>query len=140
MTDNALSQIAPGQRLPEFVRQSGLATWNRYAAVNYEFVDIHMDDEAGRAAGFESAFGMGNLLWSYLHCLLRQWMNGRGRILRLSCQFRQPATKSVTAVASATVTAVRTAEGGREVDLDVWIKDQDGNRLAPGTATVLLYD
>ena len=75
-------EIAVGDELPTFQRTTGFHHWNRYAAVNDEFVPIHMDDEAGRAAGYESAFGMGNLQWAYLHDLLRQWMGDSGRILQ----------------------------------------------------------
>jgi len=42
-----------------------------------------MDDEAGRAAGHPTAIGMGNLQWAYLHNLLRGWLGGRGRIVRV---------------------------------------------------------
>ncbi|MDQ7908554.1 hypothetical protein RB614_28890 [Phytohabitans sp. ZYX-F-186] len=126
--------VEVGQEIPTFRRTTGLHNWNRYAAVNDEFVDIHMDDDAGRAAGYPTAFGMGNLQWSYLHDLLRQWIGEDGRILRLSCQFRAANTKGMTVTARGRVTAVR----GREVDLDVWTEADDGGPLAPGKATVVL--
>ncbi|WP_328912193.1 MULTISPECIES: MaoC/PaaZ C-terminal domain-containing protein [unclassified Streptomyces] len=129
--------ITVGQAIPVFTRTTGFANWNRYAAVNDEFVPIHMDDEAGRAAGYATAFGMGNLQWAYLHNVLREWLPG-ARIVRLACQFRSPNTKGMVVTAKGTVTAVRDADGGREVDVEVWTEDQDGNRLAPGTATLLL--
>ena len=128
--------IAVGDQLPSFTRETGFANWNRYAAVNDEFVPIHMDDDAGRAAGYESAFGMGNLQWAYLHNVLRGWAGDNGRIVRLSCQFRAANTKGMTVTAHGTVTAVRETDSGREVDVDVWTEDQDGNKLAPGKATV----
>ncbi|MBY4039219.1 hypothetical protein HQO38_18515 [Rhodococcus fascians] len=128
--------VAVGDTLPPFTRTTGLDNWNRYAAVNNEFVGIHMDDDAGRAAGFDSAFGMGNLLWSYLHCLLRDWVGEHGRIDRLQCQFRSPNTKGMTITAHGTVTAVDRTPQGTRVDLDVWIEDQNGTKLTPGTATV----
>ena len=49
---------------------STLEGWNRYAAVNDEFVDIHMSDEAARSAGLPGAIGMGNLRIGYLDPLL----------------------------------------------------------------------
>ena len=127
---------ASGDELPTFQRATGFHNWNRYAAVNDEFVPIHMDDEAGRAAGYPSAFGMGNLQWAYLHDLLRQWIGDDGRILRLDCQFRGANVKGQTVTAHGTVTAVRDEGIERIVDLDVWTEEQNGARLAPGTATV----
>src|SRR5881398_3196658 len=37
--------VTIGTELPVFVRTTGFHNWNRYAAVNDEFVPIHMDDE-----------------------------------------------------------------------------------------------
>ncbi len=48
-----------GQEIPVFVHETDFMNWNRYAAVNDEFVYIHMDDEAGKAAGQGAAFGIG---------------------------------------------------------------------------------
>lgn len=134
-----LGDIAPGYEPPTWQREPGLPHWNRYAAVNHEFIPIHMDDEAGRAAGYPSAFGMGALQWSYLHNMLESWLGEHGRITALTCQFRAPNTKGQTVTAGGRVTAVRpTDDGELAVDLDVWTVDQDGVPLAPGTATVVI--
>jgi acyl dehydratase len=136
--------VAVGTEMPEYVRTTDLANWNRYAAVNDEFVPIHMDDEAGRAAGFPSAFGMGNLLWSYVHNMLREWIDasfdGAGRILRVECSFRSPNLRGQTVAARGTVTGVREEGGTTLVDLDVAVVDHDApdTVLAPGTATIAL--
>ena len=132
--------VSVGTELPPFVRTTGFHNWNRYAAVNDEFVPIHMDDEAGRAQGFDGAFGMGNLMWSYLHNLVRDWMGDEGRILAMSCSFRAPNNRGMTVEARGTVTAVRDEDGRRLVDLDLAVVDHDapGTVLVPATATVAL--
>jgi acyl dehydratase len=127
-----------GDELAPFTRQTGFANWNRYAAVNDEFVPIHMDDEAGRAAGYPTAFGMGNLQWAYLHNALRGWIGENGRIVSLRCQFRGANTKGMTVTARGVVRDVRETGGTVTATLDVWTEDQDGTRLAPGTAVVEL--
>jgi acyl dehydratase len=108
--------------------------------VNYEFVPIHMDDEAGREAGYPSAFGMGSLQWSYLHSLIYGWVGDRGTIVSIGCQFRNANTKGMTVTGKGKVTAVRDEGGRRLVDVEIWTEDQDGNKLAPGQATVELFD
>ena len=74
--------------LPPYVRTTGLANWNRYAAVNDEFIDVHMDPDAARAVGMPDVFGMGNLRIAYLHNLLDAWLDGEGDIVELRCEFR----------------------------------------------------
>ena len=132
--------VTAGTELPPFVRTTGFHNWNRYAAVNDEFVPIHMDDEAGRAQGFAGAFGMGNLMWSYLHSLLREWMGDDGRIVSMTCSFRSPNNRGMTVEARGTVIAVRNEEGERFVDLELAVVDRDApdTVLVPATATVAL--
>jgi len=97
-----------------------------------------MDDEAGRTAGYPTAFGMGGVQWSFLHNLLRDWLGDQGRIVKAACQFRAPNVKGMTVTAKGVVTAKRTENGTQLIDLDVWTEDQNGNKMAPGSATVAL--
>jgi len=69
-----MTTVAVGDEIPAFTPNDWLRQLDRYAAVNDEFVPIHMDDEAGRAAGMDGAFGMGNLQWAYLHNVVRDWL------------------------------------------------------------------
>ncbi|WP_426246540.1 MaoC/PaaZ C-terminal domain-containing protein [Nocardioides sp. LHG3406-4] len=133
-----LHDVKAGDELPRFVRRTGFENWNRYAAVNDEFVPIHMDDAAGRAAGYPGAFGMGNLQWAYLHSMLRDWLDGEGRIRRIACQFRNPNMQGQVVTARGVVESVSASDGGTAVALRVWTEDQDGTVLAPGTAEVWL--
>ena len=144
--DTTLAPVTVGEELPVFTRATGFPVWNRFAAVNDEFVPIHMDDEAGRAAGMPGAFGMGNLQLAYLHNLVREWLGERGRILRMQCRFRSVNHKGqqvtargrVTSVQRQTVQQTVQQTAGLVVELDVWTEDQDGNQLAPGSCTVLI--
>jgi hypothetical protein len=129
--------VQVGEELPSYVREAGFPAWNRYAAVNDEFIPIHMEDAAGRDAGYSGAFGMGNLQWAYFHCLLRDWLVGtNGRIVRVACQFRRASEQHHTVTTRGVVTAVRDVADERVVDLDVWTEIEDATLLAPGTATV----
>jgi acyl dehydratase len=130
--------FAVGDELPTFQRESGFAHWNRYAAVNDEFVPIHMDDAAGQASGYPTAFGMGNLTWAYMHAAIRGWMGESARIVRISTQFRAAITRNNRVSIRGVVTAVRKEGPETIVELDVWAEDATGARLAPGAATVAL--
>lgn len=136
MTDGLRSVV--GEELPPFVRDTGFPTWNRFAAVNDEFFPIHMDDKAGQAVGLPGAIGMGNLQWSYLHVLLREWLDGRGRIVSLSCEFRSPNTKGVV-TARGRITAVRQVDRLTSVDLEVWTESESGAQIARGAAVVEVH-
>lgn len=128
-----------GSALPSFVRRAGLDAWNRYAAVNDEFVGIHMDDEAGRAAGYPGAIGMGNLVHAWLHALIEDWLDGRGRLASLECRFRAPALKGDEVTCSGMVREREPrGDGTTELRLDLWADRHTGDRLVTARAVVLM--
>jgi hypothetical protein len=133
-----IDSLAVGDELPVFERQGTLHHWNRFAAVNDEFADHHMDDEAGRSEGFAASFIMAPLEHAYLHAMLRTWMGDEGRILALDIRLRSPLLRGRKLSAGGRVSALRVEEDAVVVDLEVWEVDDEGTRLAPGTATVAI--
>ncbi|MDG4669135.1 MaoC/PaaZ C-terminal domain-containing protein [Mycobacterium sp. 236(2023)] len=131
--------VAVGDELPEYVRTTGFAEWNRYAAVNDEFIPIHMDDDAGRAAGNEGgAFGMGNLRLAYLTNMLRAWIGDNGQICSLNAKYRSMNQKGDVLRAVGEVVGKEIVDGAALVHLIVDVVDQNGTSTTPGTATVML--
>ncbi|MEI8001137.1 MAG: MaoC family dehydratase N-terminal domain-containing protein [Actinomycetes bacterium] len=132
-------RIEVGDVVGPFVRTTDLAHWNRYAAVNDEFIPIHMDDADARAVGQPAAFGMGNLRIAYLHNALEAWAGEAGGIVEFACQFRGLNFKGDTLAAAATVTGTEVRDGARLVHVALSVVNQDGVDTTPGTATVHLW-
>jgi acyl dehydratase len=130
--------LTPGAELPPFVRTTGFEHWNRYAAVNDEFVPMHMDDEAGREAGFPTAIGMGNLIWAYFHRVLRDWLGEAGRIETISARYSLPNLRNSTLTIRAKVAEASEAAGEARVVFDLTADDDADRRLVTGQATVVL--
>ncbi|MBI4329129.1 MAG: hypothetical protein HY685_04605 [Chloroflexi bacterium] len=130
--------VKVGQEIPTFVRRTDYMNWNRYAAINEEFVYFHMDDEAGRAAGQKAGFGMGNLRFAYMHDLLREWIGDEGVIKMVSAQYRGFNFKNDVLTTKGVVTDKRVEGGEHLVDLDLQVVNQSGENTAPGKATVAL--
>lgn len=130
------TSLEPGAELPGLVRTTGFANWNRYAAVNDEFIDIHMDDDAARAVGMPAAFGMGNLRIAYLHNLVHDWIGDEGDLATFRCEFRGINLKGDTLTCHGTVTG----HDGRLVSLDLGVRNQDGVETTPASATVVRFE
>jgi acyl-coenzyme A thioesterase PaaI-like protein len=132
-----IDSLAEGLELPTFQREGDLLQWVRYAAVNpVHKVGHHFDDEVARREGFDSAFIMAPLEHAYVHAMLREWMGHQGRVLTANIRLRRPLLRGRTLTAGGTVTSVRRDESGVIVELTTWEKDDLGELLAPGTATV----
>lgn len=138
MVARAFTDVEIGETLPPFERKTGFMNWNRYAAVNDEFVHIHMDDAAGRNAGQPGAFGMGNLRAAYILNMLRQWAGDEAQVRELALQHRAINHKDDVLTTHAVVTATKVQDGQHLVVLDVGVRNQDGVDLSPGTAIVAL--
>ena len=130
--------IEVGAEGPPFVRKTDVMNWNRYAAVNDEFIYIHMDDDAGKAAGQAGAFGMGNLRWSYVFNAIRGWFGDDVEIREVGLQFRAINNKNdVLSTYLRVVEKVRESRGNL-LRLEVNVINQNGERTAPGYALVAL--
>ncbi len=128
-----------GDEMPTWSRKTDFMSWNRYAAVNDEFVYIHMDDEAGRAAlNEQGAFGMGNLRWAYIVNALRDWIGDEAEIREVGCQFRAINQKNDVLTVVGTIKEKKVEDGENRVYLDVNVQNQDGQDTCPAHAIVVL--
>jgi acyl dehydratase len=138
MTINVyFEDVNVGDALPAWSRQTDFMNWNRYAAVNDEFIPIHMDDEAGRKAlNEQGAFGMGNLRYAYIVNALQQWIGDEAEVREIGCEFRAINQKNDVLTVVGTVTDKRVEDGEHQILLDVDVVNQDGKKTCPGHAIV----
>jgi acyl dehydratase len=132
-------EAAVGDELPVFERVTGFAQWNRYAAVNDEFIDVHMSAEAARAAGQPDVFGMGNLRIAYAHALLHDWLDGRGDVVAFGCQFRGLNFLDDRLTVHGRVTSREERDGTTVLGLEMGVRNQHGEETMPATAEVVVF-
>ncbi len=100
-----------------FVRTTGFHNWNRHRrrSTTSSCRSTWTMRRAGTPQGFPGALGMGNLMWSYLHNLVRDRTGDDGRRIRwrMGCSFRSPNLRGMTVEARAcrSSTAVRDEDG-----------------------------
>jgi acyl dehydratase len=134
----SFDSVEVGQQLPEFTRKTDFDNWNRFAAVNDEFISIHMDDEMARAMGQPGAIGMGNLRWTYLLNALRDWAGDEAEIVNMNVQFRGTNLKNDVLRTRAVVAEKKTENGRNLVVLDIDVVNQNDENTTPGHATIAL--
>lgn len=140
MTINVyFDDVNVGDAIPAWSRKTDFMHWNRYAAVNDEFIPIHMDDEAGRAAlNEQGAFGMGNLRYAYIVNALQDWIGDEGQIREIGCQFRAINQKNDVLTVTGTVTEKLVEDGEHRIKLDIDVVNQNGDGTCPGHAVVTI--
>jgi acyl dehydratase len=140
MTINVyFEDVNVGDTIPAWSRKTDFMNWNRYAAVNDEFIPIHMDDEAGRAAlNEQGAFGMGNLRYAYIVNALQDWIGDEAQIREIGCQFRAINQKNDVLTVTGTVTDKVVEDGEHRIKLDLDVVNQNGDPTCPGNAVVVV--
>ncbi|MFZ3005370.1 MAG: hypothetical protein WA047_04290 [Phenylobacterium sp.] len=128
-----------GDQLPTWSRKTDLMHWNRFAAVNDEFLPFHMDDDDGRKAGnSQGAFGMGNLRFAYMLNALCAWAGDDAQVRELRCQYRVMNQKHDTLTVVGRVLEKQITDGEHQVRLEISVLNQNGQSTCPGEALVIL--
>jgi acyl dehydratase len=93
------------------------------------------DDEGARKEGLPGMILPGNMSLGLLTKLVTDWAEMSGaRITRLGTTYRSPVQPDHTFTLQGFVT--QTDPQTRSVELDVWLENEDAERLVIGTATV----
>src|ERR1700693_4852704 len=106
-----------------------------YARTTGMWVPRFTDDEAARKEGLPGMIAPGNLSLAMLSRLVTDWIGASGaRLARLGTTYRQPVQPDHTITLNGFVT--HTEPGEKRVEIDVWIENEDAERLVIGTASV----
>ncbi len=128
-----------GDLIPEWSRTTDFMHWNRFAAVNDEFMPFHMDDDEGRKAGNPAgAFGMGNLRYAYMLNALQDWVGDEAQIRELACSYKAMNQKGDTLTVRGQVVERLEAEGEPRIKVQIDVFTQDGASTCPGHAIIAL--
>jgi len=107
----------------------------RYAGASGDFNPIHIDEAFAKSAGFPSVFAMGMLTSGHLSRMITGWF-GVGNTLRFSTRFTGRVWPGDRLTLGARVTAVQAGEA--QAELELWVENQEGQRVVAGAATVAL--
>jgi len=127
--------VAEGDELP--VRDLFLAKdmVRAYARAANQWAPRFTDDEGARQEGLPGMITPGNMSMGLLAAAIEAWA-GTGALRRLGTTFRGLVLPDRTVRLCGTVT--EKDDAARTVELDVWLENEDAERLVIGTATVAL--
>ena len=94
------------------------------------------DDEGARKEGLPGMILPGNMSLGMLTKFVSEWLgiDGGARIKRVSTTYRIPVQPAHPLQLNGFVTHATEAE--KTIEIDVWIENEDAERLVTGTATV----
>ena len=128
-----------GDRIPDWLMESVSAERMRtMAAILRDPNPVHWDRSVCNALGFgQRTINQGPLGLSYMINMLHAWA-GPGCIRRLVMTFPKVVLDGDKISARGAVTGLRTVDGVRLAECDIWLEREPGDRPLIGTAAVAL--
>ena len=108
-----------------------------YAGAGADHNPIHVDEEAAKAGGLSGIIAHGMLPLGFLGQLLTHWVPQR-QVRGLSARFVAMAFPGDVITCSGKITGKRVEAGDKLVDLEIAAKNQKGENIQLGKATVAL--
>jgi acyl dehydratase len=124
--------VAPGDELPELIKNPTTRQLVQYAGAQGDFYEIHYDQDYARSVGLPGVILHGLLKAAFLGQLVTDWLGERGTLKSLEVSYRGVDMPGRPYRCRGRVTGVT---GGR-VELEIWGEDPEGNRTTVGTAVV----
>lgn len=130
--------LTPGEAVPPLVKDPiTKVQLVKYAGASGDYNLIHTDLETARAAGLPGIIAHGMLSMGFLGQFLVGLAGPEG-VRRLRVRFTAVVRPGDVLTCRGTVTSVRETGGGsRVVELEVWVENQQGERVTTGEAEVI---
>lgn len=131
--------VVEGQEIPPLEKQVTTVNMVMYLATLWFFDRIHFDYlYSTQRRGLPNAIAPGTMGVDYYAQLLSDWAGEKGEVRRLSVQNRHFMVPGDTLTCGGKITGKNVKEGKGYVELELWIKNQDGTNCVPGRGVVEL--
>lgn len=125
-----------GEAIPELIKRVTQEQINAYADVSGDHNPIHLNPEAARAVGLDGTIAHGMLDMAFLAQMLTDWLTAsqerHGWVRRLKARFQAMVRPGDAVICH----GVQTAHDGETHRLEVWMDNEDGQRVITGDADV----
>ena len=126
-------EVEEGDDLPTCTRFLAKDDVRAYARATDMYFARFTDDEAARREGLPGMIAPGNMSMGLITTFVESW-SGAGTLRRLGTTFRGLVIPDKTIRLCGAVT--QKDDVSATVEVDVWMENDDGERLVIGTATV----
>ena len=138
MTQVHFEDIAVGMEIPSWVNEIDLLKLIRYAAVSWNFYLLHLEKEFAQRKGFKDVNIPAPYYGSFLASMMTKWTGDPESLKRLSYTVKVMGFPGDTLVGKGTVIKKCQDDDKNLVECDIWVENQEGVKVAPGSAVIAL--
>jgi len=128
--------IKEGDELPELVKKPGVTQLVKYAAGSGDFNPLHHDFAFPQSKQLGSIIVHGRFRYAALGQLVSDWLGHKGRIRKISCQYRGMDFPDKTMKVRGKVVKKWQEDGKKLAKLDLVTLNEEGRPTTPGEAIV----
>lgn len=128
--------INEGDSIPELKKTPGLTQIVKYAAGSGDFNPLHHDYNYNHSKAIGSIIVHGRFKYACLGELVSNWLAHKGRIKKISCQYRGMDFPDREITVKGTVTRKWEANREKLFEAEVWTENDKGEKTTPGKVVV----
>ena len=133
---STMPKLKEGEEMPAFVTPELTRThFVRYAGASGDFNPLHHDDGFAQERKMPSVIGHGMLTAGILAQSIARWV-GQINVRRFKSRFTSSVYPKDVLTCGAKVVKVYEDKGLARADLECWVKNQKGETVLDGSATV----
>ncbi|MBI3247113.1 MAG: acyl dehydratase [Deltaproteobacteria bacterium] len=140
MADGQLyfEEVEVGMALPPLQKTPSNTLLFLYSAITWNPQRIHFDKDYTLTEGYKDVIVHGPLRGAFLSQLLTRWIGDAGVLKKLSYANRDIAYVNEPLACKGTVTRKWIEDHTGWVECEIWVENSQGEKLTPGSATVIL--
>ncbi|NIS59595.1 MAG: hypothetical protein GTO13_02485 [Proteobacteria bacterium] len=130
--------VEVGTHIPNVIKKVDLLQLIRYSAATWNFYLLHLEREFAQKKGFRDASIHAPFYGAFLATMMTRWTGDPGGLRKLKYTVKVMGFPGDTLNGSGTVVRKYRNGGENLVDCDIWVENQDGAKVGPGSATISL--
>lgn len=130
--------VEVGTHIPNLVKKVDLLQLIRYSAATWNFYLLHLEREFAHKKGVRDANIHAPFYGAFLATMMTRWAGDPGRLKKLKYTVKVMGFPGDTLNGKGTVVKKYRDGGENLVDCDIWVENQDGVKVGPGSATISL--
>jgi len=127
-----------GTQIPILVNKISLLQLIRYSAVTWFFYLLHLEKEYAQKKGFKDISIPAPFYGAFLSTMVTNWIGDPGRLKKVGYTVKVMGFPGDILSGRGSVIKKYQRSGENFLDCDIWVENQDGIKVAPGSATVSL--
>jgi hydroxyacyl-ACP dehydratase HTD2-like protein with hotdog domain len=130
--------VEVGMALPPLYEKPSNTLLFLYSAITWNPQRIHYDKDYTLTEGYRDVIVHGPLRGAFLSQLVTRWVGEEGTLKKLSYANRDIAYVNEPLLCKGIATRKWIEDGKGYVECEIWVENEQGTRLTPGSATVIL--